>query len=147
LKRHALASSSPPPRRGLYDPHCRQRLAAALSHLPARNGGVNERIYLAAASYGRLALQGNCLGMTGSGGGFATVVWPYTASLGRDARGLFVTDTDSGAKLRLGDWMIFGSGPTDGDTAYDSPLSEPVSAECRNRMIALSPGFDKHRRP
>jgi hypothetical protein len=114
---------------------------------PRETAGVNERIYLAAASYGRLALQGNCLGMTGSGGGFSTVVWPYTASLGRDARGLFVTDTDSGAKLRLGDWMIFGSGPTDGDTAYDSPLSEPVSAECRNRMIALSPGFDKHRRP
>ena len=114
---------------------------------PRETAGANERIYLAAASYGRLTLQGNCLGMTGSGGGFATVVWPYTASLRRDARGLFVIDADSGAKLRLGDWMVFGSGPTDGDTAYDSPLSEPVSAECRNRMIALSPGFDKHRRP
>jgi hypothetical protein len=115
---------------------------------PREPAGVSERIYLAAGPpLGRLTLQGRCLGIARRGPGLTTVAWPYTASLGRDRRGLFVTDSESGAKLRLGDWVSFGSSPTDGDTAHGMTLSQPIPAECRSSMIAIDPGFVKRRRP
>jgi hypothetical protein len=113
---------------------------------PREQSGGGDRIYIAAGSHGQLTLRGRCLGLVRNRT-FSMIVWPYTARLGRDRRGLFVTDSESGVTMRLGDWIAFGGGSEPGGGyGFGEPLSEPVPPECRARVATLHPGIEKHRR-
>ncbi len=115
-------------------------LPAFPAYLPERAG--EERIYLLAKGYGRLTQRGRCLGIVGRSGEFATVIWPYTARLGRDRRGLFVTDSESGARIRLGQRFEFGGGRSPNEALPQMELTEPVPPECVGTGVAtLNPGF------
>ena len=113
---------------------------------PREAAGAQDRIYLLALGYGRLTLRGRCLGMVNRGGStFTMIVWPYTARLGRDSQGLFVTDSESGATIRLGDEFTFGGGDNStGSYGFGEPLSEPVPADCSARVATLNPGSKGH---
>ena len=113
---------------------------------PREQSGGGERIYIAAGGHGQLTLRGRCLGVVRNRT-FSMIVWPYTARLGRDRRGLFVTDSESGARMRLGDWIAFGGGAVPGGGyGFGEPLSEPVPDECRARVATLHPGIKRYRR-
>jgi hypothetical protein len=93
-----------------------------------------------AGSYaGYLSRKGPCLGLT-VGGRFATVIWPRTARLRFDARGLIVSDSSSGASLRLGDWLVGEGGPL--PPGYRQPLGEPELSETMPIECARYPGYD-----
>lgn len=81
---------------------------------------------------GYLTQQGPCLGLT-IDGRFATIVWPETARLASDQRGLLLTDRRSGAALRLGDYLEGTGGPLPTGTPHslaDDILTEPFPIEC-----------------
>lgn len=128
---------------------CSAPAAAPVPALPAfpaykPSPPESERIYMMAAIRGRLVQRGRCLGIAPfQGGRFTTIIWPETAVLGRDPRGLYVIDRPSGAVLRPGDRFIGGGGelpPASADN-IDDELSQPVPDECRDRLFSLSPEF------
>jgi hypothetical protein len=117
--------------------------------------GAARPVRLAAPYGGYLTQQGPCLGLT-IGGRFATIIWPETARLSFDRRGLLLTDQHSGAALRLGDYLTGTGGPLPPGTPHDigeTTLTEGFPIECaRWRGYAgwigiVNPGFTKGRPP
>jgi hypothetical protein len=108
-----------------------------------------DRILTLALAAGYLAWQGRCLGFSGSGGEFTTIIWPETARLGRDRVGIFITDSRSGTRIRLGDYFRSGGGrlPAGAAERIAAELTEPVPPECAASVIAVNPGFKKARPP
>lgn len=117
-----------------------QPLPAFPAYLPERAG--ENRIYLLARGHGRLARRGRCLGVTSEGGHFTAVIWPHTARLARDREGLFVSDSESGARIRLGQRFEWGGGSTPREVVLQLELTEPVPPECLvGALTTLNPGF------
>lgn len=116
-------------------------LAAAF---PRFREAARNRIALTAEGRGYLAQRGRCLGLMGQGV-FSTVVWPETARLSFDRDGLVVEDRESGAAVRLGDFLATSGGQLPAGLANDMEpqLTEPVPAECAQQVITVNPGFRK----
>lgn len=115
--------------------------------------GVPRPFTLTAPYAGYLTQQGPCLGLT-IDGRFATIIWPETARLTSDSRGLLLTDQRSAAALRLGDYLEGSGGPLPPGTPHDigeATLTEAFPIECaRWRGYAgwigiVNPGFTKGR--
>lgn len=110
-------------------------------------------VSLTAPYAGYLTQQGPCLGLA-IDGRFATIIWPETARLTSDSRGLVVTDERSGAKLRLGDYLQGTGGPLPQGMPHsigDDILTETFPIECARRtgyegwIGIVNPGFTKGR--
>ena len=114
------------------------------------------RPFTLSAPYGGiLTQQGKCLGLT-IDGRFATIIWPETARLEFDWRGLLLTDSRSGAALRLGDYLEGTGGPLPPDTPHsigDDILTDTFPIECARWrgydgwIGIVNPGFKKGLRP
>lgn len=125
---------------------------------PAFSGyrpGATRPFTLTAPYGGILTQHGPCLGLT-IGGRFATIIWPETARLGFDRRGLLLIDERSGAKLRLGDYLEGTGGPLPPGKSHDigeGTLTESFPIECarwrgHDGWIGIvNPGFTKARPP
>jgi hypothetical protein len=120
-----------------------------LHFLPGQDGGLR----LTAPYGGILTQRGRCLGLLNDGF-FSTVIWPETARISFDRRGLILRDTRSGASARLGD-LLEGTG---GGLPPRTPLNlgPPVlnyvmPIECARRPVPprdgwigmVNPGFRK----
>lgn len=111
--------------------------------------GAQRPPYSAARYAGYFAQRGPCLGLLVEGR-FATIIWPATARLRSDARGLILSDTQSGARLRLGDY-IEGTGgaiPRSHPQSLGEPeLTATFPIECarwpeyEGWIGVLNPGF------
>lgn len=108
---------------------------------------------LTAPSGGTLTQRGPCLGLT-IGGRFAAIIWPETARLGFDRGGLLLTDSRSGAALRLGDYLEGTGGPLPPNRPHligDDILTETFPIECARWrgydgwIGIVNPGFTKGR--
>lgn len=99
----------------------------------------HSRPTLSAPYAGRLTQQGPCLGLV-TDGRFTTIIWPETAQLSMDRRGLLLTDNRSGARLRLGDYLKGTGGPL--PRGYQQPLGETVLREGFDIECARYPGYD-----
>lgn len=109
---------------------------------PQHRPTAEERILLTAGVGGVLVQRGRCLGF-GDRDRFVAIVWPETARLSFDRRGLLVHDLESGAEIRLGD-RIDGGGGGAGEGAAEriaASLTEPVPPECADWIVTLNPGF------
>ena len=87
---------------------------------------------------GVLTQRGACLGLEVEGR-FVTVIWPETARLSFDARGLLLRDEQSKARLRLGDTLVGSGGPLPAGAQQSlgaSTLSTDMPVEC-----ARYPGY------
>jgi hypothetical protein len=102
--------------------------------------GQNGRISLNAGSGGVLARRGKCLGIIRDDGRFATLVWPATARMEQDSRGLMVVDPDGGGRVRLGDYVVFTGGPLPPGTIY--PFGDDVHTVDMPMECAHWPGYD-----
>jgi hypothetical protein len=87
-----------------------------------------------AAAGGVLTQRGQCLGIVGSDGRFATLYWPATARVEADSHGLVLVDTVGGGRVRLGDYMVFAGGSVPRTVRF--PFGE-TPLEC-----ARWPGYD-----
>jgi len=123
-----------------------------LQFLPGQDGGMR----LAEAYSGILSQRGPCLGLL-KGDLFSTIIWPETARLGYDARGLLLQDASSGASARLGDQLQTTGGalPPDARFQLGPPvLNDVVPIECARRPVPhragwigiANPGFRTERR-
>jgi hypothetical protein len=104
------------------------------------------RILLLASARGYLVQRGKCLGLANRNRRyFRTIIWPETASLTVDARGLLLTDSKSGAAVRLGDYIRGGGGSLpEGSAARLTPeLTKAVPMECSANVGTINPGFRK----
>jgi hypothetical protein len=117
--------------------------------------GAARPVRLAAPYGGYLTQRGPCLGLT-IDGRFATIIWPETARLRFDRRGLLLTDRRSGAALRLGDYLQGTGGPLPPGTPHsiaDDILTETFPIECarwhgyEGWIGIVNPGFTKGQRP
>jgi hypothetical protein len=117
--------------------------------------GATHPVTLTAPYGGYLTQQGPCLGLT-IGGRFATIIWPETARLTSDSRGLLLTDQRSGAKLRLGDYLEGTGGPLPKGMPHDIgevTLTEGFPIECARWrgydgwIGIVNSGFTKGRPP
>jgi hypothetical protein len=120
---------------------------------PGETGGVR----LTAPYGGILAQRGPCLGLL-NGDLFTTMIWPETARLSFDERGLLLQDMRSGAAVRLGDWVSITGGPLPPGTQHalgEPVLTEQFALECARRpdlnrdgwIGIVNPGFRKGRAP
>ncbi len=103
-----------------------------------------DRILLTAAGGGFLTQRGRCLGLADrSGGNFRTMIWPETANLTVDSSGLLLTDSQSGAAVRIGDYIAIGGGalPAGAAASLAGQLTEPVPGECAAAVGSVNPGF------
>jgi hypothetical protein len=89
---------------------------------------------------GVLAQRAQCLGVIGDDGRFATAVWPATARIEFDARGLVVVDGEGPGRVRLGDYVQFSGGPLPTGTRY--PLGGDVHVVEMPMACAKWPGYD-----
>ena len=87
--------------------------------------------------------KGRCLGIGHPSGTFSTVIWPETAVLSFDGRGLLVSDRQSAARVRLGDYIATGGGTLPAGAPSRTDLTEPVPPECATRVVTVNPGFEK----
>ena len=94
---------------------------------------------LSAPYAGPLTQRGPCLGLV-INGRFTTIIWPETARLRLDRRGLLLTDRQSGARLRLGDYLTGTGGPL--PRGYQQPLGDDVLKEGFDIECARYPGYD-----
>jgi hypothetical protein len=117
--------------------------------------GAARPVRLAAPYGGYLTQRGPCLGLTIEGR-FATIIWPETARLGFDRRGLLLSDERSGAALRLGEYLQGSGGPLPPDMPHDIgefALTEGFPIECarwhgyEGWIGIVNPGFGKGRPP
>jgi hypothetical protein len=117
--------------------------------------GAARPVRLAAPYRGYLTQRGPCLGLT-IDGRFATIIWPETARLSFDRRGLLLTDRRSGAALRLGDYLRGTGGPLPPGTPHDigeTTLTEAFPIECarwqgyEGWIGIVNSGFTKGRPP
>jgi hypothetical protein len=98
-------------------------------------------VALKASSGGILTQRGPCLGVIGGDARFATAVWPATARIEFDARGLIVVDgREGGARLRPGDYVLFTGGPLPKGSRY--PLGGDVHVVDMPMACARYPGYD-----
>jgi hypothetical protein len=98
-------------------------------------------LVLEAPSGGILTQRGPCLGVVLDDGRFATAVWPATARIEFDDRGLVVADGgEGGARLRLGDYVQFTGGPLPKGARY--PLGGDVHVVDMPMACARWPGYD-----
>jgi hypothetical protein len=121
-----------------------QRPLPAFPQLKPAPAG-EERILLTARGAGFLAWQGWCLGISHGDGTFTTLIWPETARLERVPGGIAVTDSLSGARIRVGDYFTWGGG--DGPLPPPDMLTEPVRPECAARTASVNPGLEKAKPP
>jgi hypothetical protein len=96
------------------------------------------RVKLTGDYHGILKQRGSCLGLM-SGGRFATIIWPATARLSFDQRGLLLRDTRSGSALRLGDYLQASGGPLPPDV--DQPIGGSVLTVDMPIECAHWPGY------
>lgn len=113
-----------------------QELPVFMQYRPGQNG----RVTLNAPSGGVLSQRGRCLGMIRDDGRFATLVWPATARMEFDAKGLVVVDPVGGGRVRLGDYVVFTGGPVPRGTAY--PFGDDVHTVDMPMACAHYPGYD-----
>ncbi|MEA3011049.1 MAG: hypothetical protein QOJ91_2741 [Sphingomonadales bacterium] len=98
----------------------------------AYRAGAPRPVTLTAPYGGYLTQRGPCLGLT-IHGRFATIIWPETARLEFDRRGLLLSDTASGVTLRLGDYLVGTGGPLPRGVPHsigDDILTEGFPVEC-----------------
>lgn len=106
---------------------------------PQFRAGDPNRLKLSTSFSGRLTRRGPCLGLI-TDDRFTTIIWPETAQLSMDRRGLLLTDSRSGARLRLGDYLKGTGGPL--PRGYQQPLGETVLREGFDLECARYPGYD-----
>jgi hypothetical protein len=121
-----------------------QRPLPAFPQLKPAPAG-EERILLTARGAGFLAWQGWCLGISNGDGTFTTLIWPETAKLERARGGIVVTDSASGARIRVGDYFTWGGG--EGPLPPPEMLTEPVPPGCAARTMSVNPGFRRAKAP
>jgi hypothetical protein len=97
-------------------------------------------VKLDAPSAGVLIQRGRCLGIVRDDGRFATLVWPATARMERDSRGLVVVDGEGAGRVRLGERVVFTGGPLPRGTAY--PFGDDVHTADMPMECAHYPGYD-----
>lgn len=122
----------------------------------AYRAGAPRPVTLTAQYGGYLTQRGPCLGLT-IGGRFATIIWPETARLGFDRRGLLLSDLgSSGPALRLGDYLTGTGGPLPPGVPHsigDDILTEGFPIECarwhgcEGWIGIVNSGFGKGRPP
>lgn len=110
-----------------------------LQFLPGQDGGVR-----LSASYGGILTQrGPCLGLV-KDGFFSTMIWPETARISYDRRGLLLRDTRGGASARLGDRLEITGGPLPPDASFQigpPVLNYVMPIECARRPVPHRPGW------
>ena len=103
-----------------------------------------ERIFLLAGLDAELVRRGPCLGV-GRGADFRTIIWPETARIGRDRRGIYAADRSSGARVHLGDRIVGGGGNYSigsmEDEALDMQETGSFDPACLGVVFGLNPGF------
>ena len=113
------------------------------------------KIRLNAPYSGVLTQRGLCLGLT-VGGRFVMVIWPETARLSYDSRGLLLQDEKSKARLRLGDAVMAAGGPLPAGAQQSlggDTLSTDMPIECAHWpgyagwIGFVSPGFRRGQSP
>lgn len=120
---------------------------------PQYRAGQDGGVRLDAPFRGVLAQRGRCLGLA-NGDRFVTMIWPASARLSFDERGLLLRDAHSGAELRLGDWVEITGGPLPAGTRHAlgwPVLTEDFAIECARRppdvehgwIGVVNPGFRK----
>jgi hypothetical protein len=97
-------------------------------------------VALDAPSGGVLTQRAECLGVIGGDGRFATAVWPATARIELDARGLVVADGEGPGRVRLGDHVQFTGGPLSKGVPY--PFGDEVHVVGMPMACARWPGYD-----
>lgn len=110
-----------------------------LQFLPGQNGGVK----LTGGYGGILTQRGPCLGLV-KDDFFSTMIWPETARISYDRRGLLLHDTRSGASARLGDWIEITGGPLPPDASFQigpPVLNYVMPIECARRPVPHRPGW------
>ena len=95
---------------------------------------------LDAPSRGILTQRGPCLGVILDDGRFATAVWPPTARIEYDNRGLIVIDGQSAGRVRLGEQVLFTGGPLPNGTRYS--FGSDVHVVDMPMACARWPGYD-----
>ena len=117
--------------------------------------GATRPVRLTAPYGGYLTQQGQCLGLLVQGR-FAAIIWPETARLSFDGRGLVLAEGASGATLRLGDYLQGTGGPLPPGTPHsigDDILTESFPIECARWrgydgwIGIVNPGFAKAQPP
>jgi hypothetical protein len=106
---------------------------------PGKDAGVR----LSAPFGGVFAQSGPCLGLV-KDGFFSTVIWPETARISYDRRGLLLRDLRSGVSARLGDRIEGSGGPLPPGVHFE--LGPPVlnyvmRIECARRPIPKDPAW------
>jgi hypothetical protein len=91
-------------------------------------------------SGGILFQQGPCLSLVGEDGRFATAVWPATARIEFDERGLAVIDGKSGGRVRLGEYVQFTGGPLPKGARYS--FGDDLHVVGMPMDCARWPGYD-----
>lgn len=125
---------------------CASITASERPAFPRFKAPDSNRILLTASGGGYLTQRGRCLGLASiSGENFRTLIWPHTADLSIQGGALVVTDSASGAAVRLGDYLKIGGGALpNGAAARLAPeLTEPVPPECAANVGTVNPGFRK----
>lgn len=110
-----------------------------LQFLPGQDGGVR----LSAPYGGILTQRGPCLGLVNDDF-FSTMIWPETARISYDRRGLLLHDTRSGASARLGDWIEITGGPLPPDASFQigpPVLNYVMPIECARRPVPHRSGW------
>lgn len=111
---------------------------------PGETGGVS----LAAPFGGYLTQKGRCLGLT-NGGRFTTMIWPATARLSFDRRGLLLRDLRSGVAARLSSYIKITGGLLPAGTTHslgEDVLTGGFPIECARwvgpwTIGIVNPGF------
>lgn len=115
---------------------------------PGETGGVS----LATPFGGHLTQKGRCLGLT-NGDRFTTIIWPATARLSFDRRGLLLKDLRSGAAARLGSYIKITGGLLPAGTTHslgEDVLTGGFPIECARwvgpwTIGIANPGFRRGR--
>ncbi|HYW16959.1 MAG TPA: hypothetical protein VE891_12515 [Allosphingosinicella sp.] len=97
-------------------------------------------VALDALSGGVLTQRAECLGVILDDGRFATAVWPATARIEFDDRGLVVVGGEGAGRVRLGDHVQFTGGPLPKGTLY--PFGGDVHVVDMPMACARWPGYD-----
>lgn len=117
--------------------------------------GQGAQYRLDAPDGGTLTQRGPCLGIVREGR-FSTLIWPETARIDFDARGLVIKDAGGSSQLRLGDHVEFRGGPIprgmthalgEGVLSVDMPIACARYPGYEGWIAIVNPGFRKGRDP
>ncbi|HEX8578675.1 MAG TPA: hypothetical protein VF655_03665 [Allosphingosinicella sp.] len=139
----AACVSAPPAPTGPTGPQGRRVAGASALFLQLR-AGEKSPLRAPAPAGGVLTQRGQCLGVVGSDGRFATAYWPSNARMEVDAEGLVVIDGAGGGRVRLGDYLEFTGGAIPAGTEFqlgDTPIECAVWPGYDGWLAILNPGF------